>query len=292
MNKWGTACGVWGDIIVGLGYFKEYIGSGKILYLGNNNEIVDFLKVQTFITDVKKVPIDEYEWRRYWIYTVFNKTPDNYRDYKTTVESPFLNSGYKPEEFMITHLTLEKAKIDQPIFQWTGVKLPDYVEEWAQEKIKTLPKHFYLFQPFSFNSNSASDHWRDWDQLAKLIIQRTNHKLVLIGHSWPPDCQTRSKIMFDKRIISLYNQVPSMMHIFALAKYATGVITTSNSLAHWCQAANLPCLVICNRKSTRKEYIFRRVLDWPTIGICEYDSNVETAYNMCGEWIFSNDKTI
>jgi hypothetical protein len=292
MNKWGTACGVWGDIIVGLGYFKEYIGSGKILYLGNNDQIVDFLKAQTFITDVKKVPIDEYEWRRYWIYTVFNKTPKNMPEYKTTVDAPFLKAGFQNNEYIISHLTLDKAKPDQPIYQWTNAKLPSYVEEWAKEKAKTLPEKFYLYQPFSLNSNSVSDHWKDWDRLTSLIITRTNNKLVLVCHNWPPDLKTRSKVMFNQKIISLYNEVPSMMHIFALAKYATAIITTSNSLAHWCQASNLPCLVICNRKSTREQYIFRRVLEWPTIGMVEYTDDAETAYNKCGEWAFSHDHTI
>ena len=53
-EKWGTACGVWGDIIVGLGLFLDRVGKGNILYLGNSDEIVEFLECQPFINKVKK----------------------------------------------------------------------------------------------------------------------------------------------------------------------------------------------------------------------------------------------
>jgi hypothetical protein len=98
--------------------------------------------------------------------------------------------------------------------------------------------------------------------------------------------------MLGPDTISLYNEIPSMMHIFALARYATGVITTSNSLAHWCQIDDIPCLVICNRKSTRQNYIFRRVLNWPTIDFVEFLDDVEFAFNKVSETVFSRSKFI
>ena len=72
--KYGTACGVWGDIIVGLGYFKNTIGKGEILYLGNNQQVIDYLECQPFITKVKQLSVPEEEWKKYWIYTVFKYT--------------------------------------------------------------------------------------------------------------------------------------------------------------------------------------------------------------------------
>ena len=72
MSKtWGTTCGVWGDVIVNYGYFLDRIKEGKLLYLGNNDQIVEFLKCQPNVKDVIKVPIDEEEWQKYWLYTVF-----------------------------------------------------------------------------------------------------------------------------------------------------------------------------------------------------------------------------
>ena len=56
MSKtWGTTCGVWGDVIVNYGYFLDRIKEGKLLYLGNNDQIVEFLKCQPNVKDVIKV---------------------------------------------------------------------------------------------------------------------------------------------------------------------------------------------------------------------------------------------
>jgi hypothetical protein len=96
MSKYGTACGVWGDIIVGLGYFKHHIGQGDILYLGNNPQVIDYLECQPFIKKVIKVPVSvEEEWKKYWIYTVFGYTVDNDPTYHVEVKDPFLKAGYK-----------------------------------------------------------------------------------------------------------------------------------------------------------------------------------------------------
>ena len=90
IKKYGTACGVWGDIIVGLGYFKNIIGQGEILYLGNNKQVVDYLKCQPFITDVRQLAVSEEEWKKYWIYTVFKYTIEHDPDYKAEPKDPFL----------------------------------------------------------------------------------------------------------------------------------------------------------------------------------------------------------
>jgi hypothetical protein len=291
MSKWGTTNGVWGDVIVGLGYFLDKIKEGRILYLGNNDQIIQFLNCQPFITEVKKLPvIDEREWQKYWMYTVFNQTFKEDPNFKSYPEEPFIKAGMSKDSFKITHLTLEDSRITAPIYQWHGVKLPRDVKDWAKNVAKTLPKEFYLFQPYSFNSNSPTDHWQDWNALAHYITTRTNKKLVLVGHNWIPKMESLSSAMFDPKIISLYNQAPSMLHIFALARYATGTITTSNSLAHWCQIDDLPCMVICNRKSTRPNYIFRRVLEWPTLKFIEFEDDVDFAFNKVSEDVFGLSK--
>ena len=289
---YGTACGVWGDILTGLGFFLNDIGEGKILYLGNNDLIVDFLKEQPFIKQVKKLQVDEKLWRRYWIYSVFHKISDEYPDYMPKPEDPFLNQGLKQSEFKITHLTYDKAQPDQPIYQWQNAKLPKYIEDWARETAKTLPKNFYLYQPYSFNSNSPDDHWPYWNELTDLLLKRTNKNLVIIGNNWIPSVYRSFQYFESNKIFSLYNQTPSMLHVFGLAKYAVGTITTSNSLAHWCQIQNLPCTVISNRKSTRKHYYFRRVLEWPTIEIAEFSSSIQQAFNACGDGVFKYEKLI
>lgn len=292
-EKWGTACGVWGDIIVGLGLFLDRVGKGNILYLGNSDEIVEFLECQPFINKVKKLPLPEEEWKRYWIYTVFNYDWHKDPSYSIRPIDPFLRMGYRSSEVEITHLHYDVCKPDHPMYQWHGVKLPQHIEDWADEEAKKLPENFYLFQPYSFNSNSPHDHWPIWPELCNAITTRTNKKLVLIGHKWYPEIERRSSVMFKSPMIAdYYSNVPSMMHIFALAKRSVGVITTSNSLAHWCQIADIPCTVICNRKSSRPDYIFRRVLVWPTLKLVNFDDDLETAYNAVGEGVFSAEKFI
>jgi hypothetical protein len=293
MHKVGTACGVWGDIIVGLGYFLERIKEGKIIYLGNNEEIIKFLKCQPFITNVHHLPVaEELEWKKYWLYTVFNLRWGNDTSYVSYPEEPFLKAGFDKNSFQITHLTIEDCKVDKPIYQWHGAKLPDDVSLWAAEMANKLPREFYLFQPYSFNSNNPNDHWQHWDALAQLITKRTNKKLVVIGNDWLPKIDYYSPNILGTNTISLYNEIPSMMHIFALARHAKGIITTSNSLAHWCQIDDLPCLVICNRKSTRPNYLFRKVLKWPTLDFVEFADDVEYAFNKVSEFIFSKSHVI
>ena len=291
-KKYGTACGVWGDIIVGLGYFKNIIGKGEILYLGNNQQIIDYLNCQDFITNVIKLNVDEDDWKNYWVYTVFKKALEHNKEYTAEPKDPFYKFGYKDSQFDLTHLHFELAQPDQPIYQWEGKKLPEYAEEWAREKSKELPDKFYLYQPYSFNSNNPKNHWPHWNSLTGHINNYTNKNLVLIGHNWLSGIDKYSKNMFHPKIINLYNQVPSMLHIFALAKYAKGVITTSNSLAHWCQIANIPCVVICNNKSSRPEYIYRRVLEWPTITCINHDQSMQDAFNTIGEKLFILDSLI
>jgi ADP-heptose:LPS heptosyltransferase len=290
--KYGTACGVWGDIIVGLGYFKNTIGKGEILYLGNNQQVVDYLECQPFITKVKQLSVPEEEWKKYWIYTVFKYTIKQDPTFTAEPKDPFYKLGYTDKNFELTHLHYDLAQSDQPIYQWEGDNLPDYAEEWAEEKAKELPEFFYLYQPFSFNSNTPDDHWPHWDSLSRHIASYTNKNLVLIGHNWLPGIDRRSQNILNSKVINLYNQVPSMLHIFALAKRATGVITTSNSLGHWCQIANIPCVIICNTKSSRPHYIYRRVLEWPTITCVNHDQDMITAYNAIGENLFSLESLI
>jgi hypothetical protein len=293
MQKLGTACGVWGDIIVGLGYYLDRIKEGKIIYLGNNDDIVKFLNCQPYIKNVQKIPVPvEMDWKKYWLYTVFSITyPDDQR-YTTFPEEPFLKAGYDKSSFKITHLTQNDCLPEAPIYQWHGVKLPNDVKAWAAEMASKLPEEFYLFQPYSFNSNNPLDHWQNWDGLCHLITKRTNKKLVVIGNDWLPKIDQYSQNILGSKTISLYNETPSMLHIFALARHAKGVITTSNSLAHWCQIDNLPCTVICNRKSTRKNYLFRRVLEWPTISFVEFNDDVDVAFNTVSENIFSQSKFV
>ena len=284
MSKYGTACGVWGDIIVGLGYFKHHIGSGEILYLGNNKQVTDYLECQPFIKRVINVPVtNEEDWKKYWIYTVFGYAVDHDPNYHIEVKDPFFRAGYKESQFTITHLHQELALPEQPIYQWEGNDLPKYAKDWAKEFAKTLPENFILFQPFSFNSNRPQDHWPHWDQLASMITSYTNQNLVLIGHGWLPGIANRSKNILSDKIINLYEKIPSMLHVFALAEYAGGIITTSNSLGHWCQIANIPCVIICNTKSSRPHYIYRRVLEWPTITCIHHDTELEEAFNIVCE---------
>jgi hypothetical protein len=292
MKKLGTTCGTWGDIIVNLGYFLNEIKEGKILYLGNNLQIMKFLEIQPFIKDVIRIETDELSWQKYWIYTVFKQTfPDDIH-YKITTEAPFIKAGYDPKNFEITHLTFEDTKVDAPIYQWHGVKLPEDVKAWAEEMASKLPNEFYLFQPYSFNSNNPLQHWPDWNYLCGLITARTNKKLVLIGNDWEPRIEELSNKILSNDLISLYNNTPSMLHVFALARHARGIITTSNSLAHWCQIDDLPCSVICNKKSSKQNYIFRRVLNWPTLDVMHYETDVESAFNRISEKVFNKNKFI
>ncbi|NCZ80913.1 MAG: phosphoglycerate kinase, partial [Actinobacteria bacterium] len=121
------------------------------------------------------------EWKKYWIYTVFKYTIKQDPTFTAEPKDPFYKLGYTDKNFELTHLHYDLAQSDQPIYQWEGDNLPAYAEEWAEEKAKELPEFFYLYQPFSFNSNTPDDHWPHWDSLSRHIASYTNKNLVLIG---------------------------------------------------------------------------------------------------------------
>lgn len=280
-TKWGTISGVWGDIIVSLGYFKEKIGHGNIIYLGNNKAIVDFLSCQDFIHEVKQIPesiVNAENWNQYWMQAVFS--PDS----KIDDMFPYLSSGISKDIIVPTHITYKLMQPDQPVVQWSGGNLPVYAKDWASEYRKQLPKWFFIFQPYSLNSNPLHRHWNYWKYLALQLESYTPHAYVTVGTNWFP--VMKNKVYDTPQFHNMVDKIPDMACVMALAELSSGIITTSNSLAHWAQVQSIPSVVICNKTSSRDEYMYRRVLEWPSLTVLHHDSSLDDAFNTVGERLF------
>lgn len=240
-HKWGTVCGHWGDVLLSLQRYKEIVGEGNIVYLGPFSEIVDFLKTQSFIHDV--VHLTEPHFLDVLI-PVFRNQKRNWKK----IFDP--NNDIPEDKFISTHLTCE-------VNLWYDPQLSEEAVKWADEFAKTLPEVFFLIQPYSFASVEAKNHWSHWGQFIEKYVANSPFTFVLAGHNWPSEMQ-----VFDHpRLINMVGNVPSVQHLYALSDRATGVISTSNSLAHWCVAKCKPITIMCNEICSHNDYYFRQALE-------------------------------
>ena len=276
IGAWGTSFGAWGDMLCGLAYFRKRIGEGNIIYYGKNVGIPKFLAAQPFIGEViHVVPKDTASYKHF-----IERDVHMYQPEEAALLPMLEGTGFGVGDVVRTHLE-QNVLYAETVELWEGGLLPGDVRAWAARTAEGLPKRFYIVQPFSLNSNSYSNHWPGWGGLMNRLLAQTAQRYVLVGHE-VEDCLSKTGIGVRDRakhpyLTDLTNECPSMMHLFALASHAQGVITTSNSLAHWCQNQGLPCVVLCNSTSSRPDYFFRKVLNTPTLKVLHRDATVDDA---------------
>jgi hypothetical protein len=267
-HTWGTAYGAWGDVLCSLGYFQKRVGEGGVIYFGHQVGMKQFLEAQPFITEVRTASAPPgFDWSR------FVENEDVPLEKRTFDGLPIITggSGVPPNEVVRCHLDYELKR--EPIRQWWGARLPAEVEEWAKGMRAKLPSQFRLFQPYSLNSNGYNRHWRGWGDLMRRMLSHSAVPMVMTGHGLPTDLWGHRPPP-QPGFIDLTEQLPSMMHAFALAQMSIGVVTTSNSLAHWCQIQSVPAVVVCNRTSSQPGYFFRRMQECPTLTNFDWDASV------------------
>lgn len=242
--KWGTICGHWGDVLLSVQKFKEDIGEGNIIYMGPFDEVVDFLKQQPFIHKVKHVKTKDF----------FGVIKHLFRS--DAIEDANWKEKFNPDNSIPNDLILPTF-LTKDVKIWHDPVLSPEALKWAEDTANHLPPVFFLCQPYSFASVSKRKHWQNWQASIRELVENSPFTFVMAGKDWPEDIYFKP----HPRLINLANTIPDIQHMYALSNRATGVLTTSNSLAHWCAASGTPTVVVCNASCSNPEYFFRQALE-------------------------------
>ena len=271
-KMWGSCAAHWGDVLCSLALFRDQIGEGNIAYYGSMPEIVEFLHAQPYIHQVKWILGEDKSFNHWWSQETLGLNPQSIViDPTHNWQDVFVENGIPSKSLIRTHL--HKEWIDGPISFLDSVSLPMEATEWADRFRQTLPEDFLVLNPFSFASTSYSMHWPLWGVFMREMCSFTPKPLkwVLVGHQW------HTKAIHDHpgendNIVDMVDQIPKMMYVLALANMARGIMTTSNSLAHWGAVNSLPTSVMCNMRSSVPEYYFRRILNHPALECWNHDA--------------------
>lgn len=284
---WFSSIGLWGDVLVGLGIPKTTGGQKvNILHIGPLcDQIKEFLEVQDFIGEVKTLKYTGKEWSE-----LFSKTHYEIRKPgDILMKDLFKEAGIDSEWWFRGHLDADYNCIMNKPYHWSGIKLcQKYWIEASQilERIKISFKgnekdsngtrrKIIILQPYSISSSGESDHMskENWDFALQFLLNFTPHIYILVGTNV-------ESIGEHPRLINLIGKTSSVQTVFALSSMADGVITTSNSLSHYCCIANIRALVIGNKPLKNSDSVFRKFLTCNHIGIVDYDETISRFVKM------------
>lgn len=275
MDKWGIVSGNWGDVMCDLAHYKKNIGEGNVIYYGNAQGMKEFLECQDFIHQVVVV-----EGRK--------QNDNTYNDLSS------VRTWHDAAQRIIKHTDVDPSKLvyasrnyidfhtglidpkelnDVPIIE--NLNLPQKYRDWAADFTVKLAgnKEFFMLQPVSVNTNSISEHWPYWGLYLSWMIHDSSKRYILVGQGW--NSHLFSKL---RNVTNLVDKTPNIMNVFALAELSKGVITTSNSLAHWCRAQNLNTLICAPVYSTGVKQYFRETVLGPTVSFFDYGAKPEVVY--------------
>lgn len=263
--RYGTAIGNWGDVICSLGFFQERLGHGGIVYYGGTPGMQEFLECQTFIDDVKITRhknIEEFQltMQNLW-------TPELYQQGLLTILG---NTNVHPDDVINTALDFNEStnyNTKYPIVR--NLVLPQDAREWAARIAQDIPRPFYLLQPYSINTVNKEAHWPHWWEYILWLIRDQNKTFVTVGRDWDDTPLTQFN-----NTVCLAHKTPTMCHVFALAELSDGIITTSNSLAHFCTAQNLNAIICGNIRNTDPKDFFTKIIQGDTVKLFSYYSKL------------------
>jgi predicted SAM-dependent methyltransferase len=248
LTRWGVVCGAWGDVICSLQNYRDRVGTGGVIHYGVDPNVVAFLKEQDFISDAIQVtPANHAEYER-----IFHSVWGNGGHLSDELRAAVSNHGANDDRLVGTTSYWDDA---EPRQYGGPLKLSQEAEDWARSVSDGIARPWYVVNPYSFNSTHKEAHWHHWYEFMHTLFGGTDHHYFLTGQGWSPQ-------PFEKHVNvhSFVNKTPSMMHVLALARLADGVVTTSNSLAHWAVSQNLRSLIVCNNACSDTKYFFHRIL--------------------------------
>lgn len=257
IEVWGTAIGVWGDVLAACGNLKALHGHGGMIYLGKHPQIEAFLRRQPFIDDVKFVqPATGDEWITWVQRYCVPRAPVH--------ELCGWNLGLTRDQIVQTNM----IDTHLPPTRWRGARLdPRFIGNGV-----FTGRDYLLVQPYSLIGSPPEWHYEHWQRVLDYLLDYTPYNLVIVGQGYEIQGE-------HDRVFNRIGWTESMEEVFALARLAKGVVTTSNALAMWCAMEHTPA-VVCGSNSFPPINPYRYWIeykgDWldrPPLRVVDFDSN-------------------
>lgn len=267
MKRYGLVNGTWGDVICGLGYFqREFPEGGNIIYYGSVKYISEFLSAQSFIHDLVCIE------------------PRTYEDYSETLQLLWhpehvdegvarVLAGSRITKDQVVNTTVkfdfarEYETENLPVA--SHLQIPDHASDWAADFARNLGRPFYILQPYSINTVGERSHYPYWRDVIEWIVRDKSKHFVIVGRGWPASIYEGFE-----NVTNLVDKAPTMSHVFGLSNHSAGVITTSNSLAHWCVSQSISTACIATMRSSEPTHFFHRILKGDHITVFGYYNKV------------------
>lgn len=267
MDKYAFVAGAWGDIQVSL---KEVERSGikKIIAATGQNDIENFLLAQDFIDEVIIIDFPPELWQ---MAVIKRSNLDHYISNKINKNVTIINCAFNSANNFIRYDLIKNTKIDNK------------AKQWAKEIKKDLPENFTLFYPFSVSNSAPKEiHWPHWNLLLKYLLKKSKNIVVCGQHV--------DLSIFDdyNNFYDLTNLTSSFQQVFALAFYATDIITTHNGLSFFCVSNELPTTVIFNGHANSYFNGFNRSINGKNLKKIDYNSTLLEAISI----LENNNNTI
>lgn len=254
--KYGVCLGPWGDIICALGHFYQLTPNKECIYYGYlspQSQVLDFLNCQKYISKAHYVTPKDSDSYKTNNTMMWSSNPEIRRQ---GISNAFEYSEYDATLIADTNLNYAYSGYNAPDIPLAPeINVPDYCKVWAEDVASYLPKPFYIVQPFSINTNQLVHHWPHWSEYLRWMLHDQTKHYVTCGVHW--DDSIVSKIRNATRLVG---KTPTVMHLWALASLSNGVITTSNSLAHYCAANNIRTIVLAVERNSEPTEYFHQVI--------------------------------
>jgi len=234
-----TAVGAWGDVIASYGNMVELLRekqlkSCDVIYLGRDDKIKDFLKIQDIVDNVLYIKPHENQYVEI--------------AHAATHEQFDWSAYSKGKKVIETHITEDYLQGKKRKYNRFLCKLPT-------SKCIESDKRKLIVQPFSTHSVSPIEHWAFWFNAIEWVSER-DWEVIVVGQK-NGGLRGRGFKFPDLSLLSVTDMVgktASMTDIFALVNDCDAVLTTSNCLSMWSIISNTPALVICNKLNITHDY--------------------------------------
>lgn len=266
--------GGWGDVFIDYAYVCQFKDKFNVLFYGYDEYIPKFLKLQDNIEEVRHIT---------------PKTPIEYNN--ALVMASMDEEGEWIEEIKDEANIKEITVISSDRLNHTIRKINF---KYPKKEFK-VERPSLLFNPYSFQSVTHSDHAPLIPEILVWLVDQTDWNIILIGqekfyHSYLGEQSFPLNITDEhKNLQNLVGKTESMMDVFHIAKQCEGIITTSNCLSIWSILASKPALVLMNKLCTytadRKVLEFHRNwIDYKPNTMLNYDCNPQQFMETFRKW--------
>lgn len=276
-HSFGTAVGAWGDVLIDLGIFKGKLGRGNLILATLQKDVKEFCEYQPFIDKVYEINLKDQED----FLAIYHSICECARSIPDTFLQRLRDRAGVSAQEEVFRTSLDWAVRDsKKVYHYEGLKIPRKYWEEAFRLYNDFPLgKSLLIQLYSINSSPLEDHWDKWGEAISYILNFTDYNVIIVGKGWKYICQE------SPRVINLLDKTSSMITVFALANMVDKVLTTANSLSHFCKIQNLDMMLVGNKPLKNKESYFRKFLEVDNLPYIEYNDNIETFIGENFKWL-------